>query len=36
MREDMKTNQVEMLARMEAKMDINLKEMKEAVRTERK
>jgi hypothetical protein len=25
-----------MLARMEAKMDINLKEMKEAVRTERK
>jgi hypothetical protein len=32
-REEMKTNQAEMLARMEAKTDVNLKEMKEEIRT---
>jgi hypothetical protein len=33
MNEEMKTNQAEMLARMEAKTDVNLKEMKEEIRT---
>jgi hypothetical protein len=31
-REKMKTNQAEMVARMEAKTDVNLKEMKEEIR----